>query len=52
MKLFVGLLLFIWLTCGMLGGMWLNNLSVRNILLGPISLAKAYNENPANYPGP
>jgi hypothetical protein len=52
LKVFIGLVLFFWLICGFLGAMWLNDMSIRNIVRGPISLAKGYNENPANYPGP
>jgi hypothetical protein len=52
MKLFVGVAIFLWLLCGFIGAMWLHNMSGKNIVRGPISLAKAYNENPASYPGP
>jgi hypothetical protein len=52
MKLFIGFVLAFWLICGFIGAPWLGDMSARNIVRGPISLAKAYNENPASYPGP
>ena len=52
MKWFVGLALFFWFGCGLLGAKWLHNHQWQTIAKGPISLAKAYNDNPINYPGP
>lgn len=52
MKLAFGILVFIWLTCGVLGAWWLGDNDFKTISRGPISLAKAYNENPPSYPGP
>ena len=55
MKWAIGLIVFTWLLCGLLGAWWLDDLSPkywRVIAKGPISLARAYNENQPNYPGP
>lgn len=52
MKWFVGLALFFWIGCGLLGASWMHNHDWKVIAKGPISLAKAYNDNPINYPGP
>ena len=55
MKVFVGFVLFFWLLCG-LAGAWMleggGNLHFLTIARGPISLVKAFNENPVTYPGP
>jgi hypothetical protein len=55
MKLAVGFLVFIWLLCGLIGALWMegrDNLHLKTIALGPISLVEAYNDYPVNYPGP
>lgn len=55
MKIALGVILFIWLMCGVLGAWWLGDLDSAHwkvIAKGPISLARAYNENPPTYPGP
>jgi hypothetical protein len=55
MKLATGVLLFIWLLCGIVGAWMLDDLDARHwqlIAKGPITLAKAFNENPPTYPGP
>jgi hypothetical protein len=52
MKWFIGGILFLWLVCGLIAARWLHDHSARTIAWGPVSLAKAYNENPPNYPGP
>ena len=55
MKLFVGFIVFFWVFTGLLGAWWLDELEPqywRVIAKGPISLARAYNENPPSYPGP
>jgi hypothetical protein len=55
MKWAVGVLVSIWLICGVIGAWWLDDLDAAHwkvIAKGPISLARAYNENPINYPGP
>ena len=55
MKWAIGLLVFSWLLCGLIGAWRLDDLSPQYwqvIAKGPISLARAYNDNPVNYPGP
>ncbi len=55
MKWAIGVLLVVWLLCGLIGAWWLDELNSRHlktIALGPISLAKAYHESPPTYPGP
>jgi hypothetical protein len=42
----------LWLLCGWGGAHWLGDHRLKTIALGPISLAKAYNDNPVSYPGP
>ncbi len=52
MKWFLGLALFFWLGCGLIAAHWLGDHRLETIARGPISLAKAYNDNPVDYPGP
>lgn len=55
MKSVIGFLVVLWLLCGLIGAWWLDDLDPkywRVIARGPITLARAYNENPINYPGP
>ena len=55
MKLFVGFAVFFWLITGLVGAWWLDELSPKYwkvIAKGPMTLARAYNENPPSYPGP
>jgi hypothetical protein len=42
----------LWIVCGLLGAKWLEDHRWQLIAKGPISLAKAYNENPPSLPGP
>lgn len=55
MKLFVAFAVFIWFICGFAGA-WrlegLDDLHWKTIARGPISLVKAFNEDPVSYPGP
>jgi K+-transporting ATPase c subunit len=54
-KAFVVFAMFIWLLCGFIGAWWLEGLGdmhFKTIARGPISLVKAFNENPVTYPGP
>ena len=55
MKWFIRFALVLWFLCG-LGGAWalegVHHMHWQTIAKGPISLAKAYNENPVSYPGP
>jgi hypothetical protein len=52
MKLFVGLAVFMWLLCG-LAGAWMlkgdGDLHWKAIAKGPITLIKAFNEEPVTY---
>lgn len=53
MKWFVGFAIFVWLLCGLVGAWMLegrHDLHWKAIARGPITLVKAYNENPINYP--
>ncbi|MFL6725010.1 MAG: hypothetical protein ACJ8FS_00670 [Sphingomicrobium sp.] len=52
MKLFFGVMVFLWLICGFAGSWWLGDHHWKTIAKGPISLVKALNDNPPNYPGP
>lgn len=52
MKWAIGFLAFFWAGCGLLGANWLGNHHWQTIARGPMSLAKAYNDNPISYPGP
>jgi hypothetical protein len=48
------ILVFIWLLCGMVGAWMLGDLDRqhwKSIARGPITLAKAVNEDPARVPG-
>jgi hypothetical protein len=54
MKLFVGVAVFIWMLCGLIGAWMLDDLDLRHwdkIAKGPITLVKAWNDSPpALYP--
>ena len=55
MKLFVGVMIFIWLFCGLAGSWRLGKLDVdhwKDVLRGPITLLEAFNDNPVSYPEP
>jgi hypothetical protein len=55
MKAFLVFATFIWFLCGFAGAWWLDGLGemrFKTILRGPISLVRAFNENPVTYPGP
>ena len=48
MKWAFGLIVFIWLMCGLIGAWWLDDLDLKYwkvIAKGPITLVRAYNEN-------
>lgn len=55
MKLAVGIIVFIWLLCGLVGD-WIidgrDDLHFKPIIYGPITLADALNDHPMSYPGP
>jgi hypothetical protein len=54
MKLFIGLAIFIWLVCG-LAGTWMlqgaDDLQLKMIAKGPLTLIKAFNDQPVSHPG-
>ena len=53
MKYVIGILLFSWLLCGLAGAKMLGNLDTDHwklIAKGPLTLAKAVDEQPVNYP--
>lgn len=52
MKLWLGIALFVWLICGFAGAWRLGDMRWKPIAKGPITLAKAFNDNPVSYPGP
>jgi hypothetical protein len=55
MKWAVGILVFIWLLSGLIGAWMLGELNTdhwKAIGKGPITLGKAFNDNPVSYPGP
>jgi hypothetical protein len=52
MKLLIGILIVLWLACGLFGGWWLDDMRIKTILRGPFTMAKAFNEAPVTYPGP
>ena len=51
MKLLIGILVLAWLGCGAFGASRLHDMSFKKIIRGPITLAKALNEDPVRYPG-
>ena len=55
MKLAFGVIVFIWVLCGLIGAWRLDELNVnhlKEIAKGPFTLAQAFNEDPVTYPGP
>jgi hypothetical protein len=55
MKLAIGIGVFIWLLCGLVGAWRIEgraDMRWKTIARGPISLAKAFNDDPVTYPGP
>jgi hypothetical protein len=52
MKLLVAVLLLIWLLCGLAGSWWLDDMHWKPIARGPLTMAKAFNDDPPSYPGP
>ena len=52
LKILVAIGGFIWFLCGFVGAWWLDDLHFQKIVRGPITLAKAFNEEPVSYPGP
>jgi hypothetical protein len=54
MKLWFALAVIIWLLCGVAGAWMMGESSIhwKTIAKGPITLAKAFKEDPVTYPGP
>ena len=52
MKLLVIILAIIWFLCGLVGAWWLDDVHLKRVALGPITLVRAFNDQPVNYPGP
>lgn len=55
MKWAVGILLFIWFLSGLIGAWMLGEANTdhwKAIAKGPITLGKAFNDDPVSYPGP
>lgn len=55
MKWAIGVVLLIWLLCGVIGAWRLDDLDANHwkmIARGPLTMARAFNENPVSYPGP
>ena len=52
MKLLIGILIFIWFACGLIGAWRLNDMRLSTIVRGPIAMVKAFNDAPVSYPGP
>ena len=55
MKVALAFAVFFWFVCGLAGALMLeggSHLHIKTIARGPISLIKAFNENPVTYPGP
>jgi hypothetical protein len=55
MKWAFGILVFIWLLCGLIGTAMLGELDSghwKAIGRGPITLSKAFRDDPPSYPGP
>lgn len=53
MKFAVGIVLFLWLLCGLIGARMLGDLDAdhwKMIARGPITLGHALNEHPVTYP--
>lgn len=55
MKTALGIIVFLWLLCG-LAAAWrndeLNSRHLKTIALGPVALIQSFNENPVHMPGP
>ena len=52
MKLLIGILIFVWFACGLFGAWRLGDMSLKKRARGPITMAKAFNDDPVTYPGP
>lgn len=52
MKLLIVILLLIWLLCGLVGAWRMDDMRLKVIARGPLTLVEALNDNPVSYPGP
>ena len=55
MKLLIGVLVFIWLLCGIVGAWRLDRLDPdhwKYVARGPLTLAESFAHHPVTYPGP
>ena len=52
MKLLIVVLLIVWLACGLFGAWRLDDMRPKPILLGALTMAKAFSDAPVTYPGP
>jgi hypothetical protein len=52
MKLLIGILIVVWFGCGLFGAWRMHDMSFKKIARGPITMAKALDEDPVTYPGP
>lgn len=52
MKLLIVVLMIVWLACGLFGAWRLDDMRPKSILLGPLTMAKGFNDAPVSYPGP
>ena len=54
MKFAVGMIVFVWVFCGLLGAWMLDDLNAehwKKVARGPITLAQALNDRPVSFPG-
>ena len=52
MKLLIVVLMIVWLACGLFGAWRLDDMRLKSVLLGGVTLARAFNDAPVTYPGP
>lgn len=52
MKLLIVILLLIWFLCGLAGAWRMDDMRLKVIARGPLTLVEALNDNPVSYPGP
>lgn len=49
MKLLIIILIVIWFACGLFGALRLNDMTIRTIVRGPLTMVKAFNDAPVTY---
>lgn len=52
MKLLIVIVLLIWFLCGLAGAWRMDDMRLKVIARGPLTLVEALNDNPVSYPGP